>query len=284
MKQESYAVVAVHGIGSGTESERMGFSKSLAMLVYGGKQHEKNSWQESVWEGENESFDHVMRKIDERLVAKDIFPSVFSINGWRNKLKCGAAKLACWLLKEQYGRNLVDYSMAVLDALFDFIRYLDSDSGKKMRAHVRKDIEECCKSHSDGVVVVAHSLGSLIAHDVLYEMVRDSAADKIKALITIGSPIQWAFELRKVDGKQEQNWISIGDIPWFNFYYAEDPVAIDGPIDERIFKGVENKCLDLPEKFRKLQASWKAHCAYWEDAILAENIRSVMGLKVVSAD
>ena len=281
MKQECCAVVAVHGIGSGTESERRGFSKSLATLVYGSQHYDEDSWQESVWEGENESFDRVMRKIVKRLIKKDIFPSVLSVKGWRNQLKCFAAKVACFALKERYGEALVDYSMAVLDALFDFVRYLDSDNGKKMRSRVRNDIERICKSHKEGVVVLAHSLGSLIAHDVLHEMTSGSASgNSIKAFITIGSPIQWAFELRDVDDKQEKDWFSIGEVPWFNFFYSEDPVAIDGPIDVKIFSGVENICLDLPEELRKLQTSWKAHCAYWEDAAFAERIRSIIGLNV----
>ena len=284
MKQEKYAVVAIHGIGSGTESERKGFSASLAKLVCGSQKKEEYLWYESVWEGENESFDRVMEKIADRLIKKDIFPSVFSINGWRNRLRCLAAKIVCWFLKEQYGRVLVDYSMAVLDALFDFVRYLDSDNGRKMRAHVRKDIEACCKSHREGVVVVAHSLGSLIAHDALYEMVRESVSDNIRAFITIGSPIQWAFELREVDGKQEKDWRSLGEIPWFNFYYSEDPVSIDGPIKEEFFNNVQNERLDLPEEFRKLQTSWKAHCAYWKDVAFAAKVRSIIGLNDITED
>ena len=276
MKQEKYAVVAIHGIGSGTGSERQGFSKSLAKLVCGSQMEEERLWHESVWEGENESFDRVMEKIVDRLIKKDIFPSVFSINGWYNRLGCLAAKVVYWFLKKQYKRVLVDYSMIVLDALFDFVRYLDSDNGCKIRAHVRKDIEDCCKSHREGVVVVAHSLGSLIAHDVLHEMTQDNPVPNVKAFITIGSPIQWAFELRNVDNKQEKDWISLGDIPWFNYYYQEDPVSIDGPIDEAIFKGVVNTRLNLPEKFSKLHTSWKAHCAYWEDAFFADKVRSML--------
>ena len=189
---------------------------------------------------------------------------------------CAVAKLLCVAARGLYGKAVVDYLMVVLDALFDFVRYLDSDNGAKMRARVQADLEKWCDTHQEGIVVVAHSLGSLIAHDVLHKMAREGSSDRIKALVTIGSPIQWAFDLRKVDEKQEKDWISLGKIPWYNFYYREDPVAIDGEIDSNVFVDVKNTRLELPEKFVKLQTSWKAHCAYWEDESFADRVRAII--------
>lgn len=267
-KKPKYAVVAVHGIGFGDQLERKGFSKILAEQVFPDETVRAKYWAESIWEGQNDKFDDQVGNITQCILSKDIFPSSKVCSGWKEKVGCVLFKLV-WLFSEKYVHKYV--TMAT-DLLLDFVLYLDSEHGKGIREVVRRDIEQAATDHREGIVVVAHSLGSLIAHDVLHEMKESECLKRIKHFITIGSPIEWSFKLRDVEKKKECDWGKIDGVHWLNMFYEQDPVAAGRGISESRFGEVDNVKLDLPDGVKSILKSYKAHCAYWEDDEVAKRI------------
>ena len=267
-KKPKYAVVAVHGIGFGDQLERKGFSKILSEQVFPDETIRAKYWAESIWEGQNDKFDDQVGNITQCILSKDIFPSLQECSGWKEKVGCALFKLG-WLFSEKHVQK---YATMVMDLLLDFVLYLDSEHGKSIREVVRRDIEQAATDHPEGIVVVAHSLGSLIAHDVLHEMKESECLKRIKHFITIGSPIEWSFKLRDVEKKKECDWGKLDGVHWLNMFYAQDPVAAGRKISESRFGEVDNVKLDLPDGVKSILKSYKAHCAYWEDAEVAKRI------------
>jgi hypothetical protein len=88
-------------------------------------------------------------------------------------------------------------------------------------------------------VVVAHSLGTVIAYDVLASL---DQAPQVDALLTVGSPlgISEVEERLTPPWTRENGWpaAGLGDGVWWNFYDLLDPVC--GGLDARI--GEDFRC------------------------------------------
>ena len=137
-----------------------------------------------------------------------------------------------------------------------------SKKPKKMLAYAGK--------HPQGIVLVAHSLGSVIAYDILAEAHLNGETLPVKRLVTFGSPLGWTFELRKAEHKKELSYTSIGNVPWDNFYYVEDCVTLYEHLSKDRFSTVEN----IPLKLSASSSQIASHCAYWSDDVLASYVRT----------
>ena len=149
----------------------------------------------------------------------------------------------------------------VLDAFGDLVFYLNPRPGTpayiqaecRMRLRAVLELEEV--READRVVIVAHSLGSLIAHDVLRWCGLFEKERQVVDLYTVGSPLgtlTGRFLDREVAPLRER------DVDrWFNLYRAGDFVA--GPIKE---PGVWNADLGAG-----------GHTGYWALARLGRAIR-----------
>ena len=160
----------------------------------------------------------------------------------------------------------------IVDLVSDFLLYLDTDHGKKIRARLKGDILKLAEVHPTGIALVAHSLGSVIAYDVVAEAVRDKQPLPIKQLITFGSPLAWTFELRNDDDKTEREFVSVGATRWTNFYYKEDYVPLHAPLPTAQFPTVENRLLKLPDG----KSLFGSHTAYWNDEVFAAEVRELI--------
>lgn len=147
----------------------------------------------------------------------------------------------------------------------------------------------------DRVVVVGHSLGSVIGYDALNRLnlamnvdpaLREKAA-RVAGLVTFGSPLDktafWFAE--RVDADQVVRKMILENlhsfrstrppssisrhleaVPWVNFHDALDPVS--GRLD--FYAGVENVEL-------KMGARWGfAHTAYWNSKPMFERVRALI--------
>lgn len=157
-----------------------------------------------------------------------------------------------------------------VDPLVVQIMYYVKDKGhKKGPMSILKDIDydfkRACSNKPDKVVILAHSLGSVIAYDYVFGFRRYKLNPKIcvEALITLGSPIPlFTSAMGYVDNK-----IKLPDNVkrWINILDPDDGVArYCKPYFKNI--GIEDK---------EVNTSWEplgAHAGYWKAQGVADVI------------
>ena len=101
------------------------------------------------------------------------------------------------------------------------------------------------------------------------EYIKVGEGRKIKALVTMGSPLEWVTKIRRVLGI-ENSCDGVANIEWLNFYDEEDPVPLRRELNEGMFVGVKNiKCSS-----GKILID--AHCAYWKEKCCAKEIAALI--------
>lgn len=289
MSKPKYAVVVVHGIGAGTGKEREGFSLELKKGVAHANSECESLWFEVPWEGLNDSVDEEVRKVSDELFdsyirdaekeKQRVEESMSSVNvdsGWLiwkwikkiyvlfTRKVSGVAPDA--LLK---AKKIMPNA---LDAVLDLPIYLGNDRAKDIRAAVFAKIDEAMGCGVDGIVLIGHSLGSVIAFDVLQEELRGRKDSRIKALVTLGSPLEWVTKIRRaMSAEAGELPLGVCGTKWINCYDPQDPVPLRRALDSELFKGVENVEDISGEKLID------AHCAYWKSQRIAEKIAGLIG-------
>lgn len=259
------AVVAIHGIGTGTGFSRSGFSDALKRNVFACLHPEKihsQVWRECIWEDLNEELDVAVRGIVRNLTKGPLLSGLSSGTGKPRRflriLKDVTFPALGWLAEQ------------ILDLGLDYAWYLDSCHGERIRERLRTVIRETAEQNDAEIVLAAHSLGSVIAYDVLAQVQAGRQPSlPVVGLITFGSPLEWTFDIRKADGRPECRFGSIGKITWNNFYYPEDYVALYKGLSGGRFKGMAR---DFELKKPSKTSAITSHCAYWEDKTLAKEI------------
>lgn len=111
----------------------------------------------------------------------------------------------------------------------DVTTYLFSDRAEAMRERVRAAIPA-----GEPCVVLAHSLGTIIAYDVLAQL----PAGSVPVFITVGSPLGLANVQRRIGdrtGPPAPVPASVG--AWHNFADRFDPVAIEATLADEFVPG-----------------------------------------------
>ena len=178
----------------------------------------------------------------------------------------------------------------------------NTSTAKKIRNKLRKQI---LGSYDSGhrLVVVAHSLGTIYALDVINELLRsdkyfigdEKSTWPVHGLITMGSPLgldlQIAgleiFEKRKIELLKDAEFEVL---PWHNYFNRLDPVVSGnifgkpinisgskGPVEERY--GEETKANNWLLRGHVISSgdAWiKAHTAYWKRSKIGDQIVSML--------
>ena len=263
-----YSVVAVHGITGKSGKTQAGFSKDLAKRVMTEPAWEEKFWREAVWEGKCDEFDEKVRKIVSELVnSYSIRECLKQRPGNQRGFSLHLPDVGGWISKF-FKRKLSNSISGILDHILDLPLYLGISYGEQIRSVVKEKIDEALKQTS-GVVVVGHSLGSVIAYDVVAELLAQSNPPAIQALVTMGSPLDWVTDLRKT-----QNEITSlpPSLPWVNFYNKVDPVPLKRIIPPTTFPGIKNVEISFGKR-----NPLDAHSAYWTDETVAKCIRQLVG-------
>lgn len=161
---------------------------------------------------------------------------------WRDELMARALGLVGTTvdsLKQNFGVNsLADWILGKLlkDLAFyyDESRLLKENDGQPAPAKIvlRDRLKKVLLSLRDTeIMLIAHSMGSIIAYDVLRDLGRENSGIKISHFVTIGSPLG----LPHVKGKilEERDYASEVRTPtivtesWVNYADRKDPVAVD---------------------------------------------------------
>lgn len=147
--------------------------------------------------------------------------------------------------------------------------------------------------------LVAHSLGSIYAFDVINDLIREDdyfqgagiETRPVLGLVTLGSPI--SLDLFERDWQDMASLVPAGQpvtndfplLPWRNYFDPTDPIVsgsiVGLPWDEEKF---ERKFPDKVElgwdiRARKVitnQAHLAAHTAYWQDANVGLGLRQIL--------
>jgi hypothetical protein len=175
-----------------------------------------------------------------------------------------------------------------LDLIGDVVtNYLDTATAAKIRKGLKEKILE---SYTAGnpCYVVAHSLGSIYAFDVIKELIREDSYFKrrsrktwpVQGFMTLGSPIGLAM-FRKNNRKRVAD-IGPGTkwFRWINFWDRTDPV-VSGSIFGKQLRGY-----DIAEKYQSTspEQGWvirdktidtgkvwlMAYVAYWENPVVGD--------------
>jgi len=238
MPDKRLPVVVVHGIGYGTNRDRAGFSRELSTDVHeasrpatrvgafeevqtpSGEAPDNGIWwAEALWETVNDHTDVVTEA-----VLKAVIPG-----------------------------PPADWHAKVLDLLGDVPLYL-GPHGDAIRNLVQGVIRQF-----PGCIVVGHSLGSVIAADILREAqdTDNFSSLPVSGLITLGSPLNLLGLRRPM--------ASALPFPfrWYNLWYPTDPVTLGKALSLTRFPGVTNRKLSAGESFVV------AHTSYWSSVVVA---------------
>jgi hypothetical protein len=141
------------------------------------------------------------------------------------------------LLNEDLTINFSSISDFIIHHFFhDLEIYYSSNLPDEDRANylareaIRETLADTLRSHpNDEILLIAHSMGSIIAYDVLTKIVPDITID---TLVTCGSPLGIPVIMNKIKAEQENNDQSLS-VPeniarlWYNLSDLDDRVAIN---------------------------------------------------------
>jgi triacylglycerol esterase/lipase EstA (alpha/beta hydrolase family) len=127
--------------------------------------------------------------------------------------------------------------------------YLENNEEKVLvRDAILERLTYKLREHKDKkILLIAHSMGSIISHDVLIERLPDIQID---TLITIGSPMGQKYVIDKYTDEQKQKSITKLRVPdnikkhWYNFADLEDQVAINNTLSKYYKKSSNNLEVD----------------------------------------
>lgn len=162
--------------------------------------------------------------------------------------------------------------------MMQILHYVKDKGHKKGPMTILKDVHEsfkaACPNKKDNAVVIAHSLGSVIAYDYLcrFRKFYLDPAIRVEAFITLGSPIPlFASAMGFVENKFK--WPS-NVRSWVNILDPDDGVA---RICAPFFKNVEVEDMQVNTGFGPLSA----HSGYWKSREVSEIIaQKLVSLKL----
>lgn len=148
-------------------------------------------------------------------------------DGWRDDVVAGVlgtvAKPLDWA-KRYFGVGKV--ADAVLAAKLQDLSKYYKNAGKRnaMRNRLR---DKLLNSSGERIMLIAHSMGSIIAYDVLREMGRQDRDFRVDHFVTIGSPLGLPHVKDKI--WKENHLVRTPSVvrKWTNFADRRDPVALD---------------------------------------------------------
>lgn len=169
---------------------------------------------------------------------------------------------------------------------------------RRIKRELRKKILESYENEQP-VFLVAHSLGSIYAFDVVNDLSRevdyfqgpDIETRPVLGLVTLGSPI--SLDLFERDSQDMASLVPAGRplendfplFPWRNYFDPTDPIVsgsiVGLPWDEEKFERKFPDKVDLgwDIRCRKVitnQAHLAAHTAYWRDPNVGLGLRQIL--------
>jgi len=166
-------------------------------------------------------------------------------DGWVDLVRAKAQDVAGTVIdfaKETFEINalanwVLEKTMKDLAFYYDKSRQIKDRKGKLREARqvLMGELEDALRPHAeDRVMVIAHSMGSIIAYDVLRDLGRTDQPVRVRDFITIGSPLGLPHVKGNVHREREHyskkapvRTPTIVTDHWINFADRKDGVAFD---------------------------------------------------------
>ena len=148
-------------------------------------------------------------------------------DGWLDSFRATAQDLADNVIDSFKTRFGIDaLAEAVLKSkLKDLYKYYEK---KKIRDELRSRLrKEIIANKNKRIMVIAHSMGSIVAYDVLRELGRSDPNFSIEHFVTIGSPLGLPHVKYKIHQENHLVRTPSNVKKWSNLADKRDPVALD---------------------------------------------------------
>ncbi len=237
-----HKIIFIHGIGDAALKSAEAFEKNIKKeTVHMGVEVHKFFWKNLISKREGQ-----LKKKLGHFPKKELLSFNFNLK----------ESIETYLIV-QLRRHLIGYFG---DAVF----YL-SESSKKVTSQLENAILEIAKEDNKAKIsIVAHSLGSVIAFDVLsdkkFQMKMKKNLLSIENLFTVGSPL--ALFLLRSEADHKQKLEITGE--WQNIYDKRDIIA--SPLSQFF-----DKCKDFQVKIQDSNPL-TAHLNYFNDPIVLNKI------------
>ncbi|MDX1656198.1 MAG: alpha/beta hydrolase, partial [Candidatus Competibacteraceae bacterium] len=161
--------------------------------------------------------------------------------GWRDELRRRFQEVGDGILdfaKDMFGLSAI--ADAVLASkLEDLSRYYQEDAiRRELRGRLMSSLERHI-DNGDRIMVIAHSMGSIIAYDVLRELGRQRPSARVDHFITIGSPLGLPHvmfhHMEEFDAVRTPTVVK----RWTNFADRRDIVSLDTHLSDDYAPNVE---------------------------------------------
>ncbi len=257
-----------------------------------------------VQSGEDEDIksEQQIRSLINRSLAESHIEKEFLVKGYLYEdINDNAQQLYQGIAKAiTSGKPLVGKAFeTVIDLVGDVVTAAKNTSTAHLiRKGLQNTILESYRSKNQ-VVVVAHSLGTIYALDVINKLITmtnyfkgdDRNSWPVQGLITIGSPLGLGLEIGgvKIFEKRRINSIENAEfnlVPWHNYYNRLDPVVsgsifgapveiegAKGPVEARYGPSVLGASWLLQGHVVTSGAQWLlAHSTYWSNPAIGDNL------------
>ena len=171
----------------------------------------------------------------------------------------------------------------IIDSIVIQIMYYVKDKGNKRSGQmtilrkVNEKFEKFHKKHGNIDIIVAHSLGSVIAFDYVFgfRKYKYSNKAKLKALVTLGSPIPlFTTAMEHVESKLK---LPKNVLKWINVLDKDDGVARHcRPFFKNI--SIEQKLINTGGN------PYSAHVGYWKSREVAKIIAKEIDTIIIKED
>lgn len=137
-----------------------------------------------------------------------------------------------------------------LEVYFTGDSEFDSDFNFQVKEKIIQRLSDALKKHqNDEIMLIAHSMGSIIAFDVLSFMVKDI---HVHTLVTIGAPLGAPFVMSRIAAHSKSTYGKVKlQTPetvtkhWYNFSDIMDKIALDYKLaDDFAANSHDVKCID----------------------------------------
>lgn len=149
-------------------------------------------------------------------------------DGWLDIVRAKASNIFAGKvmddLKNMFGMGKVAEAVLKIKLEDLYKYYSDDQKQKELRTRLK---EQIVNNKDHRIMLVAHSMGSIIAYDVLRILGKEDPAISIDHFVTIGSPL--GIPHVKYQIAKENSLVRTPSIvkKWSNFADKRDPVAID---------------------------------------------------------
>jgi pimeloyl-ACP methyl ester carboxylesterase len=168
--------------------------------------------------------------------------------GWLDKIRTSGSALAgatVDFLKEQFGMDsladwVLEKTLKDLAFYYEDKRQIGDRSEPSQRAQARVVLQNELRNallplKGEDIMLIAHSMGTIIAYDVLRDIGQDDPNFEVAHFVTIGSPLGLPHVKAKIveerkyagEGRKRVRSPSIVTERWVNYADRKDPVALD---------------------------------------------------------